>query len=457
MKETEKQNKEGTKQSKPKEPAKEPEKKGEKKVLPLKKKDEEKPKRPNLFVRLITFFWLAILYAGTIWMMLGTLSSYKFQENVEQAQADYETGDPDTADLLTVPNILDHLELIQSFEQRKQTATESSVKLKQLYNETYGLTRKEKRELIKVQDDLEKAEFDIALKIQALEKKGELEGEYESEELKIEDAANIDDSILKLVKQRNDLQAKIDDAKESAEWAQKEHEEAEEKLAEITTELQKIDEEMEEAVGGPLHDFLMEVLYLRKFGFDQLATMPKELLVFVLCMSMGALGSVIFLTRTFFNKDHGKPFTWFIFRPFLGMIMAIAIFILTKSGMDVLGGGEGLDPYFISFISIISGVLSEQAFLKIQEAGMDFFKVENKETLRWAVHVKEEMEKQGKTIEDLMPYTSASEIEMEKWVEEKKPVPEEQQELISVWLEKPPRALFSDQKPGDPEKEEGSD
>ena len=108
--------------------------------------------------------------------------------------------------------------------------------------------------------------------------------------------------------------------------------------------------------------------------------MPSQLLILILAISMGAFGSVIHLTWEYFDKTTRRRLSWYIFRPFLGAVLAFAIFILLKSGQMVLtnttgvgAGAEDLNPYFISFLAIISGILSEQAYAKISAAGTQIF------------------------------------------------------------------------------------
>ena len=55
------------------------------------------------------------------------------------------------------------------------------------------------------------------------------------------------------------------------------------------------------------------------------------------------------------------------------------IFIVTKAGVPViadaskLGGDAPINPYFVSFLAIISGLMSENAIAFIQAKGAKFF------------------------------------------------------------------------------------
>ena len=205
-----------------------------------------------------------------------------------------------------------------------------------------------------------------------------------------------------------------------------------------------------------LRDFLVELRYLTRLRFDILATMPAQLLTLILTLSMGSLGSVIFLTRELFREGEKHSINWYIFRPFLGMVTAIAIFVLAKSGQLVISDGgnpesgkmsETLNPFFISFLAIISGVLSEQAYEKIHNTGKSFFQTGIGENARWAVHLRKIMDAQHKTPAEAAKYLSQSIEVIQDWMDEQAPVPENAQKIIAAWLDKPGREIFSDQSP----------
>jgi hypothetical protein len=114
------------------------------------------------------------------------------------------------------------------------------------------------------------------------------------------------------------------------------------------------------------------------------ASMPPSLLIPTLVLAMGALGSVIRLTVDFINtKQKVLPLSLFMFTPLLGMITAFAVFILIQAGVLIItqppaeGAGPGqLNPYVISFIGIVSGLVSDRAIGKLSEVAGNLFKTE---------------------------------------------------------------------------------
>lgn len=106
-----------------------------------------------------------------------------------------------------------------------------------------------------------------------------------------------------------------------------------------------------------------EIRSLRPW-FHILATQPESVLVFVLVIAMGALGSTIHITQYFLSGELGRPLTWYFIRPLLGTVTAVAIYILAKAGQLVLDPSKAsatMSPWFISFMAIISGLLSGAA------------------------------------------------------------------------------------------------
>jgi hypothetical protein len=108
------------------------------------------------------------------------------------------------------------------------------------------------------------------------------------------------------------------------------------------------------------------------FRIRGLWAIPENILIVMLIFSMGALGSLIFLTMEFLKRRDNaeEKFSNYFFRPLLGMVMALAVFVMFRSGQYSMGieSEEYLSPFFISFMSIISGMMSEKVYgsLKLQ-------------------------------------------------------------------------------------------
>ena len=107
-----------------------------------------------------------------------------------------------------------------------------------------------------------------------------------------------------------------------------------------------------------------------------------------------------------------------------------------------------LNPFFISFLSIISGMLSQQAYEKISTAGSRLLATPQEETPRYvrASVLIPAMKRQKKTPSDLVPYVSETEAKINEWFTEKEEVSEVSQSIISAWLGISIRELFTEQK-----------
>ena len=121
--------------------------------------------------------------------------------------------------------------------------------------------------------------------------------------------------------------------------------------------------------------------WFKSLNLSFLITMPAEMLTMFMVISMGALGGTIHLTQIFLSRkkqynDKSTTGLWyFLFRPMLGFIVAITVFILVHAGVLVVAtpstqsADSTLSPYFVSFLGIISGLLAQNAVETIQNTG----------------------------------------------------------------------------------------
>ena len=420
--------------------------------------------------------WLLLWYVVTTWLVLGTLSSHQFQQRLTNVV------DKQTKKNYSVPALL---RLSNQYEQNQ-------IKIKEIKSRIYELLKKleqsdRKFTVLKAERTTFVANFSDLSKTLKLEfadvkaQYADLLTQIPPKEVKeTKDAPpvntntpttsnpplgiNSPDKVLQILADKHEENLKIlDKLITSLETNQKNLSQSEKEITELLKGLLQSVEELEVAEtdeakmeNDELRDFLVELRYLTKLRFDILATRPAQLLTLILTLSMGSLGSVIFLTRELFREGEKHSINWYIFRPFLGMVTAIAIFVLAKSGQLVISDGgnadtskmsETLNPFFVSFLAIISGVLSEQAYEKIHNTGKSFFQTGIGENARWAVHLRKIMETQHKTPAEAAKYLSQSIEVIQDWMDEQAPVPENSQKIIAAWLDRPGREIFSDQSP----------
>jgi len=147
--------------------------------------------------------------------------------------------------------------------------------------------------------------------------------------------------------------------------------------------LDKIDPQLipmflEVASFNKFFDPINNILKYVTFGIltDHFWQYPRPILKLNLILSMGILGSLIFVTIQFIRHPLKYSLEMYFFRPFLGMLMALAMYVMVKSGQwTFLDSKEkDLSPFLISFLGIISGMLAEQAYRRISFTGISLFR-----------------------------------------------------------------------------------
>jgi hypothetical protein len=184
-----------------------------------------------------------------------------------------------------------------------------------------------------------------------------------------------------------------------------------------------------------------------------LAVMPAWMLTLIVTLAMGALGSLLHVAKSYLDetcehRDDYHPMSWFFLRPLLGIVTAFAVFVFFQTGLaftdDKLTHGS-LNPFFIAFIAILSGLMSWQAVESIHRWGERFLGEE--ETKSWAYGLEGAFGiKREKTVAELAAWLKVEESQIRCWMAEQQPVPRDLQEKIAVWFGIDRRHLFSEQK-----------
>ena len=381
-------------------------------------------------------FWLLFLYPLLTWLVIGTLSSYGFQEKVERfASTDGQA--------LTIPTVMRFAQKLAQLQDEESQLADKSLEIQEEMESTEVARSAKRDELVSfLAQHQGEVQVDGPL---SFGNEDFLEQFYTS-------LVSLSDD-KEIVRQAADLWRAYQAERRKFDRQQAEQQHLQEALAQTRQGLDKLLEDTPQAI-----DVVSELEFMRYWGFKRLALMPNALLTLLLTLSMGALGSLIYITRDYFSRESQKPFSWYLFRPFLGMVTAIAVFVLAKAGQLTIsdagvteGVAENLNPYFISFLAIISGLLSEQATEKIRAAGSSVFGVEGQAPPtpeRWAVGLKEQMGQRGKTAAELAGFVDQDESTVQEWCDERRPVPTAAQSIIAGWLGIPRRRLFTDLPPG---------
>jgi len=194
--------------------------------------------------------------------------------------------------------------------------------------------------------------------------------------------------------------------------------------------------------------------FLSKF-INALILMPPDILTLALVIMMGVLGSALQMTHALFKRNRVERAGAYFLRLSVGAITALVIFIVAKAGVPViadasrLGGDAPINPYFVSFLAIISGLMSENAILSVQTQGARFFAQDvPPDQKRWArSNLREAFAKANRNPDNVKRLLNMEDAQFEAWVSGKEPMPGNVQTMIAGVLEMPRRDLFTDMPP----------
>lgn len=90
---------------------------------------------------------------------------------------------------------------------------------------------------------------------------------------------------------------------------------------------------------------------------------------FLLLIVLGAFGSIIFLTRDFITIEPQTPLAAYIFRPVLGILLAIAVFVVDVLAHALVSEADILQIRHetLYVLALAAGLLSDQVYLAIGE------------------------------------------------------------------------------------------
>jgi len=186
----------------------------------------------------------------------------------------------------------------------------------------------------------------------------------------------------------------------------------------------------------------------RLFG---VVLMPNPVLVLLLSVFMGMLGSLIHLCRRLVIEREPIRAHEMFYRIGLGAAVALALFFFASAGVLTLSQSASgkvdtnMSPYLISFLGITAGFLSERTTAWMREVGEKTFKLENgPQRSRWATGLAGELAKQGLTPQAIAAAVGLQGSDIEAYAALQKPAPDREQALIAAFLRLHPSALFTD-------------
>ena len=182
--------------------------------------------------------------------------------------------------------------------------------------------------------------------------------------------------------------------------------------------------------------------------------LPRMMLVLMLSIFMGILGSLIYITKEFYRDPDARGFWDIVFRIGLGAGVAFALFFFAAAGMLAMeqsktGAQSEMSPYLIAFLGITGGYLSDRVTQWMREMGENAFKVKGDGPPdRWAVGLAEGLKSAGLDDAALASAAGVTAADAGAWIAMTKPVPGDKQPLVAAFLREHPSKVFTDIAPG---------
>jgi hypothetical protein len=196
-------------------------------------------------------------------------------------------------------------------------------------------------------------------------------------------------------------------------------------------------------------DFLAFKTLVGDFAYNIVA-LPRMMLVLMISIFMGILGSLIYITMDFYRSPDERGFWNIAFRIGLGAGVAFALFFFAAAGMLALastksGAQSDMSPYLIAFLGITGGYLSDRVTQWMREVGENTFKIKSDGPPdRWAIDLGGRLREAGLDEGALASASGATIADADAWIARSKPVPGAKQALVAAFLRLHPSQMFTD-------------
>ena len=221
-------------------------------------------------------------------------------------------------------------------------------------------------------------------------------------------------------------------------------------LTEKRTFDNKVDPKFQEAVMD-LVDELRQP-FLRNYFL----VLPE--LVIAIVIFGGFLGSAVFLTFDYAEETPQKSLTYYSLRFLGGALTSLLLFIVIKAGVIVAIDTKTLEltnaqlnPFFVAFIGVVGGLISNQVVAKIIAYANSWFSSAASGKERYAMDAAISELADPKKVSDFLRLSGYAPEALERWVTERGLVSPDAQRAVSLFLNRDPRLLFTDMPPPPPE------
>lgn len=211
-----------------------------------------------------------------------------------------------------------------------------------------------------------------------------------------------------------------------------------------------IDQESRSRVENAMYELYFDTNFT-SVVLKPIITAPTDLLILSLVILMGILGSALQMTYAYFVKYQTMSVGGYFLRLSVGAITALVIFIVAKAGVPVvadtsrLGGDAPINPYLVSFLAIISGLLSENAIASVQAQGAKFFGAGTDGPDRWTrSDLTGELAAQNLSLTDLAAYLGEDADQASAQLKGEAKIAAAEQKVIAIYLRRSPRDIYTD-------------
>lgn len=381
--------------------------------------------------------WLLTLYAFTLWISAGSLSAIQLRADLNA-------------------NLAEGLSEV-SFSDVQRAEQKYTTQLNFIYNQTSEIYRKiddantVATAYFKVDDNMRSIADALGIDGTFIDPVGFSNGpEFADAAAQCRaEPADDDTQLCELISAHYDLltDARKIDSTEASERYSAANEEALARIGAIENQIAELRR------SEPLSRHFDTYAFFRTiWGYETLLRMPQHVLVLILTMAMGMLGSVVTMTWLFIRQDSGLSARRFVILPFIGSMSAFIVLVFVSAGQLTLTAGDAkdsLNPFVLSFVGIISGLLSERAYTRLSDVGASFFAVDDGQP-RWGYRLKEALEAVGVTVPELARHLGTSEEEAGRIVSESTTANLAQQRLIAACVRRNLREIFTDLPPDGP-------
>lgn len=192
---------------------------------------------------------------------------------------------------------------------------------------------------------------------------------------------------------------------------------------------------------------------------QSVATLSSDSLRLVFIFVVGAIGSVLYIAKRqmqlalqghWMTQAPKRPLMWLVFRPFFGVVVALAVFLVVRAGQMALGGegseigsGANLNLPILAVIALFAGLLSWHAVDAIESKGKVWFQGQSRRDL-WATGLDHTLKDAGRSVDECANQIGRSVEQVERWLMFRDKVTPEMQDRIATWLERSIDEMFGD-------------